>query len=105
MTRRFAVGDPVIYRKTKHSRHPGPRAKSIYPAERGDDYSYQVDKYWIVAEVGTDGTLRLRTRRGKEHVLNADNPNLRHAHWWERLLLRQRFPALDKSGSTSSTPS
>jgi hypothetical protein len=29
-------GDWVIYRKTKFSTHPGPRAQNVLPAERGD---------------------------------------------------------------------
>ena len=39
-----------------------------------------------------DGTVILLTRRGKEHCVPTDSPNLRHARWWERLLYGNRFP-------------
>ena len=92
--RKFKKGDLVIFKKTKRSTSPGPRARKVEPAPHGDDYTYLVEKFWIVAEVSGEGVL-LRTRRGKEHRLNADHPNLRHATWWERWLYRNRFPQLD----------
>lgn len=88
----FSVGEPVIYRVTKQSAHPGPRAQEIYPTPGGEQYTYIVDKFWVVADIEADGRLRLRTRRGKEHVIAPDDPNLRPPHWWERLLHRHRFP-------------
>ena len=90
--RTFHPGDPVVYRATKFSAHPGPRAEDIAPSEHGEQYSYLVDKYWVVEEVLPDGQLRLRTRRGKQHILPAADPRLRHANWWERLMRRGRFP-------------
>lgn len=92
----YQPGDPVIYRMSKFSRQPGPRARNVIPAAHGDDYHYLVDKFWIVAEVRDDETLLLRTRRGKEHVVRYDDPHLRHASWWERLLYRHRFPRLSE---------
>jgi hypothetical protein len=89
-------GDPVIYRMRKHSTSPGPRAEDVTPAPHGEDYSYHVDKLWTVVAVQPDGRIVARTRRGKEHVLEPDDPSLRKAKWWERLLWRSRFPALDK---------
>lgn len=89
-------GDWVIYRMTKQSVHPGPRAKDIDPARHGDAYSYRVDKLWVVVDREAD-KVRVRTRRGKEHVVDVGNPNLRLAHWWERLLYRRRFPRVDSS--------
>jgi hypothetical protein len=86
-------GDPVIYRVFKTSTDPGPRAQEVYPAEHGDWYSYQVDKYWAVSEVLADGSLKLVTRRGKQHTVPADDPRLRVARWWERWFYRDRFPA------------
>ncbi len=93
----FRPGDLVIYTMPKRSRHPGPRARSIHPAQRGDDYSYIVDKYWVVVEV--IGTLvYLRTRRGKTHSVPFDDPLLRRANWWERWRHRDRFPDPNSSG-------
>lgn len=92
----FQPGDPVVYRATKHSAHPGPRARSISAERNGEGYSYVVEKFWIVAETLGDGQLILRTRRGKTHQLQSNDPRLRAATWWERLWYRSRFPRLDE---------
>lgn len=91
----WSPGDWVVYRKQKRSAAPGPRAEKVYPAQAGDMYSYVVEKYWIVSEVLPDGTMRLRTRRGKEHVVPVDDPRLRRLRWWERLRLAGRFQAVE----------
>ncbi|RMF44774.1 MAG: hypothetical protein D6753_01735 [Planctomycetota bacterium] len=90
------VGDKVVFSKDKHSPSPGPRARDIAASPKGDDYSYIVEKYWVVAEVNPDGTLLLKTRRGKEHRIPKNDPRLRHATLWERLRYRNRFPSLDQ---------
>ena len=90
----FKPGDRVVYRKRKFSVHPGSHATAIFPAAHGDYYSYCVEKCWRVAAVHPDGMLVVCTRRGKRHTVAADDPALRPAHWWERLLFRHRFPAL-----------
>jgi hypothetical protein len=95
----YAIGDQVIFRMLKRSAHPGPRAEKIEPEPRGEDYRYEVDKFWVVAEVRGDNQLLLRTRRGKEHVLRDDDPNLRRPNWFERWLYRGRFPNLDGTDS------
>ena len=88
----YRPGNPVIYRLTKSSTHPGPRARSIRPARAGDDYRYVVEKFWVVAEVRSDGMLVLRTRKGKTHVISPDAPGLRRPKLWERWWYRRRFP-------------
>lgn len=95
--RSFRQGDWVVFRRIKYTTHPGPRAKDIQATEHGDLYHYFVDKFWIVDEVLDDGRLKLRTRRGKTHVLSADDSNLRHATLWERLRYRARFVELDSA--------
>jgi hypothetical protein len=92
--REYKRGDRVVYKMSKHSTMPGPRAKDILPAPHGDDYSYQVDKYWVVLEMADEGHIVVRTRRGKEHVVPATDPNLRPANWLEKLLYGSRFPKL-----------
>jgi hypothetical protein len=92
MSAGFRPGDVVVYRKQKSSVHPGPHAKDIQPAPHGDFYSYSVEKFWRVVAVQVDHTLVVRTRTGKQHTIAANNPNLRHLHWWERLLFWHRFP-------------
>src|SRR5262249_15657052 len=97
MTAHFKAGDYVVYRKKKVSLHPGPHAKSIYPAPNGDYYSYDVNKFWTVVEVQANDEMVVWTRRGKRLTLNASDPALRRAGWWERLLFRRRFPPLESA--------
>lgn len=91
----FRPGDWVIYRKQKISSSPGPRAHRTTAAPKGETYSYLIDKYWAVESVLEDGSLRIRTRRGKQHTVQADDPRLRKARWWQRWLLANRFPRVD----------
>jgi hypothetical protein len=92
MSAHFRPGDVVVYRKQKSSVHPGRHARDIEPAPHGDLYSYSVEKFWRVVAVRTDDTLVVRTRKGKRHTVAAGDPNLRSAHWWERLLFWDRLP-------------
>lgn len=89
-------GDWVIYRKSKSSSSPGPRARKVFATKRGETYSYVVDKYWLIQSRVDDRTFLLSTRTGKEHLVAAGDPNLRPAKWWERWLLAGRFPAKDQ---------
>lgn len=102
--RTFTPGDRVVYRKEKHSVHPGPRAVDVSPAPRGEEYHYAVEKFWTVAGLLPDGTLRLVTRRGKVHVVAPDDPRLRPASLWERLRFASRFPRLDELPIDASGP-
>jgi hypothetical protein len=86
----FQPGELVIYRKRKTSTRSGRRGATIFPALLGE-HQY-VDKFWKVAEVLPGSQLVLITRRGKEHVVNASDPALRRASWWDRLYHRDRFP-------------
>ena len=95
-------GDWVIYRVQKSSFSPGRRAQDVTPAAGGDAYTYIVEKYWIVENVLDDGQVRLRTRRGKEHVVALDDPRLRRARWWERWLLAARFRAVEHSSDNAT---
>jgi hypothetical protein len=95
MAAQFERGDCVIYRKQKISVRPGPHARDIHPAPHGDSYSYEVDKFWTVIAVQSDGQITVRTRRGKQLTLNAGDPALRRANWLERLIFRRRFPPLE----------
>jgi hypothetical protein len=87
-------GDPLIYRKPKVSPRPGPRARNIEPAENGDEYRYEVDKFWTVADVLDDGRLLAVTRRGKQVYVSAEDERLRKARLIERLRFRRRFPVV-----------
>jgi len=95
--RQFKSGDWVVFRRTKHTTRPGQRAQIVHPTAHGDQYNYIVDKFWVVAAVQPDGQLLLQTRRGKTHVVDADDPNLRHATWWDRIRYRARFAQLPRA--------
>jgi hypothetical protein len=102
MANGFRPGDYVVYKKTKFSRRPGPRAVNVRPASNGDSYSYTVDKYWVVQRVAEDGTIVLHTPGGKVHHVNADDPLLRRANVWERWRHRDRFESSATARMTDS---
>jgi hypothetical protein len=87
-------GDYLVYRKPKVSPRPGPRARNVQAAENGDDYYYDVDKYWTLADVLEDGRLVAVTRTGKRLYLQPADERLRKAGWLERMRHRSRFPQL-----------
>ena len=90
------AGDLVVFAKEKNSLSPGRRAKEVSPAAKGDEYSYIVEKYWLVKELLDDNRACLVTRRGKQHTVALDDPRLRRPNLWERWVLRDRFPRLDR---------
>ena len=91
MRKPYRVGEIVVYTKQKTGTSPGPRAKHVHGAKKGDDYTYLVDKFWRV--VSSEGNqLVLRTRRGKSHEVSADDSRLRRPTFWENLFLRSKFP-------------
>jgi hypothetical protein len=87
-------GDWAIYRKSKRSTHPGTRASSIKANPKGETYAYVVDKFWIVDEVCSDGTIVLRTARGKLHRISPDDRNLVRPNLWTRLRWTERFRSI-----------
>ena len=99
----YRLGDRVVFIANKHSAHPGPRAEKVQPEPHGEGYSYDVKKFWRVSEVRNDGTIAAITRRGKRRLVRGDEPRLRPARWWERLLYRSRFPEFPNSNPPSST--
>lgn len=99
----YYVGEPVVYRATKYSSHPTPRAVHVQPESKGEGYVYEVNKYWTVAEVEGNDVVVV-TRRGKYHRLSATSDELRPAAWWEKLAYRSRFPALESLNSLQADP-
>jgi hypothetical protein len=100
----YKTGDLIVYRSTKHSTHPTPRAVSIDPAPNGEFYTYEVVKYWVVSDVLNNGALEATTRRGKTRVIQEADPALRHAYWWERLFLSYRFPSTTRPMNDARMP-
>jgi hypothetical protein len=103
MESRFKVNDWVICTREKYGLSPGKRAKNISPAPRGDLYSYEVDKYWIVRSV-SDQDLVLETRTGKQHLVPLKDRRIRVASWWERWIYRNRFPAKNTISPSQTHP-
>ena len=95
--RHFRPGDKIVYRKSKHTRRPGRRAKCVRATSKGDCYSYFVDKFWIVRQVLDDGHLLVETPRGKRHIISQGDRNLRHPSILQRLRFRARFAAFRQS--------
>jgi hypothetical protein len=65
MSPHYRVGDLAVYHATRYGLRPSCKASRVFPAMHGDNYAYQVDKYWFVANLQSDGYLLLATRRGK----------------------------------------
>lgn len=93
----WSPGDWAVYRKSKRSTSPGPRAANIVATEKGESYTYVVDKFWVVDSVLPDNQIRLRTARGKSHVISVDDPNLRRPSLLQRLFWRDRFREAEES--------
>jgi len=96
------AGDWAVYRKSKRSTSPGPRASNIVATEKGESYTYVVDKFWVVESILSEDQVRVRTARGKTHVLSSDDPNLRRPSILQRLFWRERFREAE-SGSKNPT--
>ncbi len=90
----FHPGDYLIYRKSKVSPHPGPRARNIQPAENGDSYYYEVDKFWTLADVLDDGRLLAVTRTGKRVCITPSDARLRKARLVDWVRYHRRFPSV-----------
>jgi len=87
---KYKIGDKVVYRKRKFGTKPGPRAKNVTPSVRGDDYSYQVEKFWKIVDF-KNNELVLETRTGKRHVVSCMDKNLRKAGWFTRWWYKKKF--------------
>jgi hypothetical protein len=91
----------VVFRKWKQTTRPGVRAQEIHPAPRGETYLYCVEKIWRVIDVISGDKLVLQTRRGKTHVIDANDPNLRRVTLLDRIRHRDRITTLEASESSN----
>lgn len=87
----YQPGDWVIFTMTKFSSNPGPRASNIHATSGGEDYAYTVDKFWVVIETRDNGEVVLQTRRGKRHVVPANDFRLRRTSMIENHRHRNRY--------------
>ncbi len=101
MAKEYVVGDMVVFRKPKRGTAPSPRAINLRPAAHGDDYGYEVEKYWRITAVLPDGSLEVITRRGKRHTIDASDSRLRPANILERWFLASRFPPANNANSST----
>lgn len=90
-------GDWAVYRKSKRSASPGKRAEHVIASPKGETYTYVVDKFWVVEATLPGNRLRLRTARGKTHVIDADDPSLRRPSLFQRLVRRDRFRIVERA--------
>lgn len=93
-TRLFRPGDCVVFKKWKRTTRPGARAQSVYATPKGDSYVYFVEKIWRVLDV-VDGQLLVQTPRGKTHLVEASDPNLRRPTLRDRIRHRKRIMRFD----------
>ena len=93
MSRQLTAGDWVVYRKSKRSTSPGPRASHVVGSPKGESYTYTVDKFWVVEKVMPDGKLQMRTSKGKLNIIDRNDPNLKRASLFQRLFWKARFRA------------
>jgi len=98
---KYAIGDKIIYRKIKCSSHPTPNAIEVYPSQRGEEYIYNVDKYWTVIDIvypegkgNSNYIIIAKTRRGKVVQVTSDDSALRKANIIERIRYNDRFPVI-----------
>lgn len=99
MRKKWSPGDWAVYRKSKRSTSPGPRAANVIAAPKGESYTYIVDKFWVVERILPGDKILLRTAKGKTHVIDASDPSLRKPSLLQRLLWRQRFREAAESPS------
>lgn len=102
-TAQWRVGDWAIYRKSKRSTHPGRRASGVKANRKGETYAYVVDKFWVVDEILSDGTIVLRTARGKKHEISPDDRNLVRPSLWTRLRWTERFQSVANQNESAAT--
>ena len=87
----YHVGQPVLYQSRKQNTDPGKAVSKVRTEPNGDWLDDNIERYWIVDEVGCDGTLVLRARRGRTLVVQSRDPELRPATRWERFWHRVKF--------------
>lgn len=87
----YQPGDLIIYWMLKHSDHPTVNATDLEPEPKGEGYRYRVKKFWLVTAVDNE-SVEVLTRRGKTRRIMRNDPQLRHAQWWERFFFSNRFP-------------
>ena len=92
MRRTYKPGDPVVLQVTKQSKRPSLHVHDLRPMPHGETYHSQKETFGVVAEALADSMLIVRTHRGITHAVSPDEPNLRHATWWERLWHQDWFP-------------
>ena len=91
MQMQWSPGDWAIYRKSKRSTSPGPRAANVVASAKGESYTYVVDKFWVVENTLPGGRVLLRTATGKTNIIDSTDPGLRRPSLVQRLMWRQRF--------------
>ena len=87
--RKFTRGDFVVYYE------PAPRRPALVEPAGGGSAHFTTH-YLTVRESSKKGTLVLQAHSGQLIVTHNQNPDLRRARWWERLVHGSRFPRLER---------
>ena len=104
MRRHYEINTLVVLLTQRYSPTPSPHAKGLYATPCGDDYSYYLEVYARVVAVLPEGKILVGTKTGEQYTLRNDEPSLRRASWWERLLFKKQFPPrTDTAGKTPAT--
>jgi hypothetical protein len=87
---------PNLIRRSRASTRPSEASahvptRDVRPESKGEGYTYVVDKFWIVKQIAGNQIIAL-TRTGKLHELDASDPRLHRASWWQKLIYKSMFP-------------
>lgn len=93
---KFKKGDWVVYRKQKRGAIPTKRAINIHPFEKGEQYSYQIEKFWVVQDVLPDDKVILCTIKGNKKTVNTKDPGLYKASLLQRFFLRNKYRNIER---------
>ncbi|MEM7473833.1 MAG: hypothetical protein AAF483_02515 [Planctomycetota bacterium] len=92
MPKQFQVDEKVVYLHDRYSNQPPPKSKNVFATKKGEQYLFQVEKYWIISRILASNQIEARNRNGSTYVIDCDDPRLRKATWWELLFKSNAFP-------------
>lgn len=96
MTTLYREDEKVVYLYDRSSSHPDPTGKNVFASKKGEQYQYQVEKYWVVTRILDDDVVEAISRSGTVHEIDCHDPRLRKATWWERIFKSNAFPQRTK---------
>lgn len=92
MTTLYSEDEKVVYLYDHSSSHPDPAGKNVFASKKGEQYQFQVEKYWVITRILDDDRVEATSRSGTVHEIDRHDPRLRKATWWERIFKSKAFP-------------